>query len=363
MGLHRSKLGVFAALMLTCALIAAACGGGGEEATDASDVLGTTLTTATTSPTSTTAQATTVGTTPTTGSTTTQATTTTTGATTTTQAPTTTQPTTTTILATILAATFEFAGGPGPKFDVAADVGPTVDGPWQAAVEAAKPQVDTPEFFVRFRIQNLDTLGYMTELNVSSSVLGQDLCAGVLSDGDPLVPDVPAGTPGARAVCVAGPFPTQAGEQAVPFSTPENAGYRQGDDRGFFDQGIFPAAAVPGENVFTFYFEPPAGSMIGKTVIGHTPAASADFGIGLFGPVAVDCSDRFTGSGGGYSDVPTGSPNAGNGDPAVVAFSITSYDAGGSVTAQCLEIPRFDDPFDAVDGPDNTAHYQGVAAP
>ncbi|MDH3500446.1 MAG: hypothetical protein OEM97_10010, partial [Acidimicrobiia bacterium] len=259
---------------------------------------------------------------------------------------------------------FDFAGGPGPKFSVAVEVGPGVDGPWESADLSPGPSLDTSSFFVRFTVQNLDTLGYMTQLQVDSDVLGVDLCPNHVSEADQLEPDVPAGNPDAVVVCTVGPFQTEPGDQAIAFSTPENAGYRQGDnDCGFFEVPILAPPASPGEHVFTFYFEPADLCGLGPAVSGHAPGSPVDLGLGLLTATDVDCSDQFNGSGGGYSDDPAGSPNLGNGDPRVVAYSVTTFDGGGAVTGQCSNIPQFDDPFDAIDGPDDVFHYVGLTQP
>ncbi len=354
------------------AVVAAACGGDAGREDAQPSVLGTEVsTTPQAEPESTTSTGPEASSAPATTATTAATTTTTTEATTvptttvpttvsTTTVPTTvstTGATTTTVPATIVAATFDFTGGPGPKFSVAVSVSPSADGPWEPAGTAPGPVIDAPEYFVRFDVQSLDVWGFMTELTVDSNLLGFDLCSGLVSEADPLVPDVPPGNPDATVTCVAGPFPVLGGEQSVAYVTPENAGFRQGDERGFFTESILPPVPIPAEHVFTFFFEPPTGSVTGKAVSGNTPQTTVDLGIGLSGPIIVDCSDTF---GNGFSDFAGGTPDPAQADPGIVAFGIWVFDAGGGLTAQCEDIPRFDDPFDNVDGPDGTLFYTGA---
>jgi hypothetical protein len=194
----------------------------------------------------------------------------------------------------------------------------------------------------------------MTELQMDSTVLGDDICVGALTRANPMLP-------AQTAQCVAGPFNKASAPSPILFIYPENDGFRHGTVKdGFFDEPILPQIPVAGASVLTFYFEPTGGAD-GPTVAGSTGQTTVDFpaSAGLSGPVAVDCTDRFTN---GFSDLPDGTPRSGVDpvDPRVVAYRITRYSATGGVEAKCDNIVELVANFDASTlNSDTMVHYQG----
>ncbi|MDP9144118.1 MAG: hypothetical protein M3N43_05400 [Actinomycetota bacterium] len=304
-------------------LMVAACGGGTETTTTVPGTTTTsTVSTSTSTPTSVTLA----------GSTTTDAS----GATDPTAPP--------TVPPVIAQIAFAFAGGTTPRIGVTVAVGESPDGPWwPAGFSDDTPTLTGSSFWVQFTIANLDSLGVVTDVDLSGidgSVIGEDVCS--------LDAPIPIG--GAVTCTVGGSdgFPVEPGGAQNDFIA-IGEGVRQGTAlERYFQPPITSTrgyADAPHSFLLIFDTEEGAG------VDGTSGAAEVEVdvaGLDLSRPVRVDCSDRFPGGRSSTGGSPTES------EPALVAYVIENFSDGGDSLGGCSEIPLIELTYE-LDGSSDTA--------
>lgn len=316
-------------IAVSLTLVAAACTGdsGASEEIDSAATTSPVVSTTTLPLASTNTTATSQPTTTAQGSTTT-----TSQQTTTTQQTATTEATTATLPPAIAVAAFAFASGTTPRIDVAVAVAESPTGPWiPAEFDDPTPTITAPKYWVQFTITNLDSLGTVTEVNISGEVpdggpLGSDICS----------LDEPLGV-AEQTTCVVGGaegFDTDPAG-AEHFFTAVGEGFRQGTaDEVYFDPPIPDSVAY---NDAPYGFVLVFGTTEGLRIDGesHSPDVDIDLdGVNLSLPVRVDCSDDFPS---GVSAT-GGSPTAG--EPPMVAFVMAEFDSDGSRLGSCSLIPQ-----------------------
>jgi hypothetical protein len=239
---------------------------------------------------------------------------------------------------------FAFAAGTTPRIAVTVAVAESPDGPWlPAGFGADTPILNGSSFWVRFTIANLDSLGSVTDVDISgfdNSVLGTDVC----SLDDPIPVD-------GEGTCVVGGsegFPVQPGGAQNDF-TAIGEGQRQGTAlERYFDPPVpLGRSFADARHSFLLVFETGQGVRVDGTANG----AEVEIGLGgldLSRPVRVDCSDRFPE---GRSD--TGGSPTGD-EPALVAFVIENFSDTGDSLGGCSHIPQVPLVFD-LDGSSDTA--------
>ncbi len=234
-----------------------------------------------------------------------------------------------TVPAVIAQIAFAFAGGTTPRIAVTAAVGESPDGPWwPAGFFVDTPTLTGSSFWVQFTIANLDSLGVVTDVDLSGvngSVIGEDVCS--------LDEPIPIG--GAVTCVVGGPdgFPVQPGGAQNEF-TAIGEGVRQGTELERYFQP--PITTTPGyddaPHSFLLVFDTDDG--LGVEGTSGAPEVEVEApGLDLSGPVRVDCSDRFPDGRSSTGGSPTGS------EPALVAYLIENFSNNGDSLGGCSEIP------------------------
>ncbi len=309
--------GKLGAMLAALTIVVAACGGDDDPVGGIDDGIVDLRTT-------TNAQTTTTD-----AATTSQATTTTAPATTAAQNTTTTAGATTTvveILTTIAAGAFDFAAGTSPRFSLEVGIsteGP--DGPFTAAGVAPGPTLAVGDaYWLEFVVNNDTTSATVTDVAVEVEAQGSATTC----------PSEPV-PPGEATTCVTEGLRAEEGAQELTF-TIDVSGFRQGEN---FEDVIdpplppqLPHGGVP--TSFELVLELSEADGIRLSGSTNQTAIVVDLPeISLSQPVAVDCSDTFAS---GFSDG-SGSPQPG--EPRMVAFVITQFDAGGAVTNNCSKIP------------------------
>ena len=246
----------------------------------------------------------------------------------------------------IAAAAFNFLAGTSPRVLMIASIsaaGP--DGPWQAAGDPPGPTLVTgSEFFVRYEVANTSSNATMTGLDMSVPGVGP-----VCTDFDGLEP---LGT----FDCVVGPFVAEAGSREIEIDIDAD-GSRQGEsDSSIIDPPLRIEHSFDGvAHAFTMLFAVDLAALDGVLVDGSASEAAVEIrGLGLAGPVTIDCSDEFPE---GFSET-GGSPQAG--EPRVFAYAITNYNTDGSVAGTCAQIPVFRATFRLDDDSDVSINYEGA---
>lgn len=212
--------------------------------------------------------------------------------------------------------TFDFASGSDPQVKVTVEIGTAADGPWLAAGFGQSPTIIEPEFWIRFTIDNRDSLGAITELDISGTG-GGPLSSNVCPNQVP----IPKST---TETCIVGPLPVVAGAQSIGFSVTAS-GERQSAGNGqFFSPPLVAPGYLGAPTSFLFVFETSVSPREGLLIEGRASGSTLDVDLPgeLVATISVECS----------------SPGAGSGFT-VLAFSITTYDAAGTPTGGCASIP------------------------
>lgn len=332
-------------LVITLVLVASACSGNAIS-NDEPDAVSTTsivavATTETSASTATAPPTTTVQSTTTSPQTTTQQTT----------AEETTTTTPVDLPPALAAATFAFASGTTPRISILVAVGETPNGPWiPAGFGSPDPILTGPSYWVQFTIANLDSLGTVTDVELS----------GESPDAGPLGTDIcelasPLGV-GEQTTCVVGGDSGFAvdGGGAEHFFTAVGTGFRQGiADEVYFDPPIPDTVDYAGApHSFILVFETVDGLRIDG--VAHTPDIAIGFeGLDLSQPVRVDCSDDFPSGVSATGGSPTAS------EPHIVAFVAVTFDSNGSRLNECAHIPKVDLDFELDGGSNDSYSYVG----
>lgn len=247
-------------------------------------------------------------------------------------------PTSTTVFISdvVVMGAFVFASGPGPRISVSVEVSETPDGPWLAAGSAQNPSITGPEFWIRFTIENRDTRGPITELDISGTddgPIGRDVC-----------PDQAPIAALATETCIVGPSPVVSGDHTIEFTVTASGTAQSAGNGEWFSPPLVPLGYQDAPTSFLFVFEtnelPREGVLIEGTAGGDT--VDVDIPGELVATISVDCS----------------TPGEGSGFP-VVAYSITTYDVDGAPTGGCDSIPTVTFEHTLDDLSDTTVNYTG----
>ncbi len=229
------------------------------------------------------------------------------------------------------------------------------------------------DFFARFVVTNTETNArFMTSFSIV--VKNEEHCSDLVSEASPLLPDVPAGAPGATTECVIGPMVADGSPIFLEFQDAD--GFRQvatnpkSGDLETFNRPILPHEWHPGNaHSLTFYFQTDMEGNDGPVADGWTNETDVTFEFSPpLTPMRVNCDDRFAT---GFSDLPSGAPrdNQDPPEPKVVAYSITNFDedgnplnaAGnpqsGALVPTCTNVVTAGVTFKAGPGSDNRIEY------
>lgn len=305
-------------------LLVAACAGGGDSTTTSSAATSTTSTSIAVSSTTTTG-----------------------GATTTSAASDTTDPETPVTLPPVVArAVFAFTGGTTAAIRVTVEIAESPDGPWLLAGFDADPTpvLTGSNYWVRFTIENLDSLGSVVDVDISgfdNSDIGEDVCT--------LEEPIPVG---GSAVCILPDgFSVEAGGAQNDFDS-TGVGQRQGTEEGRYFQPPIqtPLGFDDAMHSFLFVFDTEEGVRIEGTSDGDEIMVDVD-GFELAGPLRVDCSDLYPDG----TSTTGGSPSGE--EPALAAFVIDNFGSDGERRPGCADIPTVSLPFDSI-GSDGAYLYE-----
>jgi hypothetical protein len=212
--------------------------------------------------------------------------------------------------------TFNFASGADPQVRVTVEVGTTEDGPWEPAGYGSNPTIDGNEYWIRFTIDNRDSLGVIFALDISGidgEVLGTNVCP----DQTPIAPET-------AETCVVGPLPVALGAHSVPFSVTAS-GNRQPDGQGgYFSPPLEPPDFQDRPISFLVLFETNTSPREALLIEGAASGDSVEVNIPseLEASISLDCA----------------TPGEGSEFP-VIAYFIIMYDEAGAQTSACEHIP------------------------
>ncbi len=245
---------------------------------------------------------------------------------------------------------FAFAAGVDPEFRIIVRVArsPTEQGSLAGHRVDEPPQLPAGRYWIRFTIENLDSLGTITDMNVSGleptpGPLGTDVCT--------LERPIP---PSGTGTCVVGGESGFVVEPRAEFTFSATAlGHRQGASSGRYFKPPIPTDLPYDDAPFSFVmvFDTTSGTRVdGRSFTTEVNMVTEN--VRLAKAIRVDCRDSFPR---GFSELGL-SPEAG--EPRLLAHVIATFDAEGSGIGSCSSIPTIDFEYTRDTNSDFQVRYQ-----